>query len=643
MQKQLALFVAIILLVTPVLALNVRPTKSAGGSTSNPIIQNGGFEEGLTGWTSGGDGLLAVSGNNPRSGNCSLEISSSVSQQAYFYQYLDCPNASFVYSFWIFRVDPISWTACYMGRNWDGNTIRVVSSLVIDDDKIELNAWDYPGAPGRQMFNYNVTVGSWHKMTFFANATQGTQDFYVDGNLVQTLNSSSGDVFSPDVLIFGDVNTVDCHGHFYFDDLELSSVDGNSIIQNGGFEEGLTGWSIVADGFLAVSSENAHSGNNSLEIASSVSQQAAFYQYLDCPNASFVFSFWIFRVDPISETHCYLNREWDGNTARVVSSVVIKDDTIGLQAWDDPYAVGRQTFNYTVTVGVWHNVTFAANATLGIQDFYIDGNLIQTLNSSSGYVFNPDDLIFGDVSNGACNGTFYFDDLELRALDDSGNPIERARLQVVNPITGDGVFNFTDKKVGDTFLANVTVANVQRMVCWQFALQWDASLLECVDATIPSDNVFAYWNVSGEPIIVADPDLSHRGLVFYGAQITYPDRIGFNGSGVLAQVEFKILNKVGQSDLSFVGIGIDTFLLSDDLSDIWFMPISAQYSFSGSSIPGDVNMDGTVNMRDIQRMILLFNTNRSSPSWDPNADVNNDGTVNMRDIAIALTHFNQHA
>jgi hypothetical protein len=316
----------------------------------------------------------------------------------------------------------------------------------------------------------------------------------------------------------------------------------SSIIQNGGFEEGFTGWSSVANGFLAVSSENVHSGNSSLEIASSISEQAAFYQYIACPNASFVFSFWIFRVEPSSWTACYLNREWDGNTARVVSGLVIQDDTIILYCWDKPYAPGRQTFNYTVTVGVWHNVTFAANATLGIQDLYIDGNLIQTLNSSSGDVFGPDDLIFGDVSNEACNGTFYFDDLELSALDDSGNLIERTHLQVVNPITGDGMFNFTadDKRVGDTFLVNVTVANVQRMVCWQFALQWDSSLLECVKATVPSDNVFSYWNVSDEPVIVAGPDLSHSGLVFYGAEITYPGRIGFNGSGVLAQVEFRV-------------------------------------------------------------------------------------------------------
>jgi parallel beta-helix repeat protein len=65
-------------------------------------------------------------------------------------------------------------------------------------------------------------------------------------------------------------------------------------------------------------------------------------------------------------------------------------------------------------------------------------------------------------------------------------------------------------------------------------------------------------------------------------------------------------------------------------------------------VPGDVSSvtpgvyDGTVNMRDIAYMILLFNAKVSSPKWNPNADVNNDGTVNMRDIAIAIFNFNQH-
>jgi parallel beta-helix repeat protein len=65
-------------------------------------------------------------------------------------------------------------------------------------------------------------------------------------------------------------------------------------------------------------------------------------------------------------------------------------------------------------------------------------------------------------------------------------------------------------------------------------------------------------------------------------------------------------------------------------------------------VPGDVSSanqgvpDGTVNMRDIQYMILLFNTKPNSINWNPNADVNNDGTVNMRDIQIAILNFNKH-
>jgi hypothetical protein len=65
-------------------------------------------------------------------------------------------------------------------------------------------------------------------------------------------------------------------------------------------------------------------------------------------------------------------------------------------------------------------------------------------------------------------------------------------------------------------------------------------------------------------------------------------------------------------------------------------------------VPGDVSgaiagiPDGVVNMRDIQYMILKFNTRPSSPNWNPNTDVNGDGVVNMRDIQIAILNFNKH-
>lgn len=218
-------------------------------------------------------------------------------------------------------------------------------------------------------------------------------------------------------------------------------------------------------------------------------------------------------------------------------------------------------------------------------------------------------------------------------------------VKVVNPVTGGDWLNFTeyDKKVGDTFIANVTVADVERMAVWQFALQWNSSLLEYVDVTIPSDNVFAYFNSTDTPIVVGGPDLSQSGLVVYGATISYAGNPGFNGSGVLAQVEFKILQKGGQSELSLEGIGIDTFLLYGiTLSDIPFVPIDAHYSYNDSGLLGDVSYDGTVNMRDVTLAILAFNSFRDTPRWNSRADCDGNGHVDMRDINSVIINFNQH-
>ena len=63
-------------------------------------------------------------------------------------------------------------------------------------------------------------------------------------------------------------------------------------------------------------------------------------------------------------------------------------------------------------------------------------------------------------------------------------------------------------------------------------------------------------------------------------------------------------------------------------------------------VPGDVSgvtsgvYNGSVNMRDISYLILLFNTRATSAR--ANADINDDGTVNMRDISRAILNFNKH-
>jgi hypothetical protein len=151
-----------------------------------------------------------------------------------------------------------------------------------------------------------------------------------------------------------------------------------------------------------------------------------------------------------------------------------------------------------------------------------------------------------------------------------------ASLKIVNPLTGTQWFNFAapDKSVGDTFIINITLAEVTDLTSWQFGLQWNSGLLTYVNATIPSDSVFA-----GQSILTSGPDNTNPAIVVYSAALA-PGGIPFTGSGRLAQVELRIVHGVGQSPLSFEGIGIDTFLLDKDGVDIPSTKVNGHYEYS---------------------------------------------------------------
>jgi parallel beta-helix repeat protein len=60
------------------------------------------------------------------------------------------------------------------------------------------------------------------------------------------------------------------------------------------------------------------------------------------------------------------------------------------------------------------------------------------------------------------------------------------------------------------------------------------------------------------------------------------------------------------------------------------------------TIPGDVNGDGTVDMRDIAYVARRFGMSPADPRWDPDADINDDGKIDMRDIGYVARCYGQH-
>jgi hypothetical protein len=77
-------------------------------------------------------------------------------------------------------------------------------------------------------------------------------------------------------------------------------------------------------------------------------------------------------------------------------------------------------------------------------------------------------------------------------------------------------------------------------------------------------------------------------------------------------------------------------LIKDDLdtSDNIFV-----YGLITIAIRGDINADGTVNIRDVAKAAIAFQTKPGDVKWDANADVNEDGIINIIDIATIARDF----
>ena len=59
-----------------------------------------------------------------------------------------------------------------------------------------------------------------------------------------------------------------------------------------------------------------------------------------------------------------------------------------------------------------------------------------------------------------------------------------------------------------------------------------------------------------------------------------------------------------------------------------------------TTIPGDVNADGAVNMLDLLDMATAWGSVTGGPNWDPSCDLNNDGSVDVVDLLILADYWN---
>lgn len=59
------------------------------------------------------------------------------------------------------------------------------------------------------------------------------------------------------------------------------------------------------------------------------------------------------------------------------------------------------------------------------------------------------------------------------------------------------------------------------------------------------------------------------------------------------------------------------------------------------TMPGDVNIDGICDMKDIGLVAKAFGTTKQSVRWNPIADINEDLKVDMKDLGLIAIHFGE--
>jgi len=143
---------------------------------------------------------------------------------------------------------------------------------------------------------------------------------------------------------------------------------------------------------------------------------------------------------------------------------------------------------------------------------------------------------------------------------------------------------------GESFTINVTVTNVTDLCGWQIYVSYNPSVINCVEVTIPADNIFAGHETIGGALIHIYNEL---GLLT--ASYALWELQGVNGSGKLCQIKF---------NTSFPGISILTFINGTYLLDSKFVYIPFEAT------------EGIVRVVGSNYQLYVFNVTQNETSYN---------------------------
>jgi hypothetical protein len=162
-----------------------------------------------------------------------------------------------------------------------------------------------------------------------------------------------------------------------------------------------------------------------------------------------------------------------------------------------------------------------------------------------------------------------------------GNASRPTKWSAEAPLPEDiGGSNFTfhnnTSPVGSTFFVNITVSNVTALKTWGLGLEYDNTTLQYVSAWRPTDHVFSPIEDPDFPggavamiapgVVIADFDGTHQEVQWGCAYIMPDPPWTFNGTGVICQIQFRIIAPVNDTQWTV------QFDLDPEWTGVYFHP-----------------------------------------------------------------------
>lgn len=238
---------------------------------------------------------------------------------------------------------------------------------------------------------------------------------------------------------------------------------------------------------------------------------------------------------------------------------------------------------------------------------------------------------------------------------------KNASISVINLATGDNSFIFytNTTAVGTRFNATVWIADVTDLFAYEVGFVVDDAMLKIAGAWLPKWDV--RWVFTGRITSSPSPVFFDRDTdgvfeeVWIGDEIvvgaTYP-KAGDAVPGWLCVVEFEILLSPEEDGKLSSNLIIDsydssgypiTYLLDSNLDEIPIDKINGQYEYRApppeTHLPGDINRDGKVDIRDIALAATAYGSYPGHPKWNPIADENGDNKIDLRDLVLIAKNF----